>query len=182
MNEVTPLTLGTHVAGDTLDVVIPRNTPYPFRVVSQFANSATNQRRIVNLIYEGEYTDPGCCYKNVFVNEFEMIITPMPKGQCLITEIWEMDKDGILSVTATEEISGKTASTPIIPKNNRLDDKAIERMIEEAKKFKLEDDKAQHIKILLSDVEMTCLKMKNEFPTLKAALSAEEQNNYTIAY
>lgn len=137
--DVCPLSLGIETAGGLMTPVIKRNTTIPTKKTETFSTYADNQPGVTIQVYEGErqFTKD-----NNLLGKFDLagIPTPSRRGEPKIEVTFDLDANGILRVTAVETGSGKKNDITIKNDNGRLSKEDIEKMVEEAEKFK-EDDK-----------------------------------------
>ncbi|XP_074280185.1 heat shock cognate 70 kDa protein-like [Silene latifolia] len=142
--DVTPLSLGVALRGGVMSVVIPRNTPIPTKMEKNFITVEDNQTSVQTIVYEGEAI---VAKENNCLGHFKLSgMTPAPKGDASIIVCFEIDADGILTVTSTETASGVTNQITITNPNGRLSKGEIDRMIEEAKKYMADDMDVKKVK------------------------------------
>ncbi|GKA37537.1 putative heat shock protein 70 family protein [Tanacetum coccineum] len=135
--DVTPLSLGVAVRGNVFDVVIPRNTSIPTKKAKVYWTTYDNQTSVDINVYQGERAQ---LYDNHFLGMFAISGIPhAPKGVPRIEECFEIDVNGILTVTAKILSTGMTTKLTIMNENGRLSKEEIEKMIRDAKKYNLED-------------------------------------------
>jgi heat shock protein 1/8 len=139
--DVTPLSLGVETAGGVMTPIIPRGTTIPVKKTQTFSTASDNQPGCTVCVYEGERKFTRDCN---LLGTFNLHgIPPMPRGMPQIEITYEVDANGILNVNASEKSSGKSEKITIKNESNKLSKEEIERMVNEAEKFKEDDDKAQ---------------------------------------
>jgi L1 cell adhesion molecule like protein len=137
--DVTPLSLGIEKVGGGMEVIIPRNSSVPAKESEIFSTYQDNQSIVTIKVFEGERA---LTKDNHPLGKFSLKnIPPRPKGIPKIKVTFEVDINGIMTVSA-EEV-GSENSNNIIIKNEkgRLTQTAIAQMIDDAEKFKENDKK-----------------------------------------
>lgn len=127
--DVTPLSLGIETMGNMYDVVIEANTTIPTKKSKVYSTASDNQPSVEIHVLQGERP---MAKDNRTVGRFILgDIPPAPRGLPQIEVIFDIDANGILSVTARDKGTGKEQSVRI-EASTGLDQKEIERMRAEA--------------------------------------------------
>lgn len=139
--DVTPLSLGVRLSNGTVSPLIPRGSVIPATKTQIYVTSMDNQPQVEVEIYEGERA----MYKdNHLLGQFTVSnIRQAPKGEVSFETTFEIDVNGILTVTALEKGTSNKGSITIENSTGRLSKEDIERMVKEAEQFAEQDKEAK---------------------------------------
>jgi L1 cell adhesion molecule like protein len=137
--DVTPLSLGIETVGGFMSVVIPRTTTIPSKKEQSYTTEHDNQTSVAIKVYEGEAT---MTKDNNLLGKFTLHgIPPAPRLVPKINVIFEIEANCILKVTAQDKTTGNKNCITITTDKGGLSKEEIERMVQDAKKYKSEDKK-----------------------------------------
>jgi molecular chaperone DnaK len=169
--DVTPLSLGVETLGGVMTTLIPRNTTIPTRREEIFSTAEDSQNKVEIHVLQGERAE---ARNNRTLGRFHLEgILPAPRGVPKIKVTFDIDANGILSVTARDEATSKDQKITITA-NSGLSDKEIEKMVEEGKQHEAEDQTRREQVETRNRADQLCYQVEKALEETKDKLPADK--------
>jgi molecular chaperone DnaK len=160
--DVTPLSLGVEVKGGLVQPIIERNTKIPVKKSQTFTTAVDYQPEVEVRVYQGERS---LASDNFFLGDFKLTgLPPAPRGVPQIEVTFDIDSNGIVSVSATDKGTGKKQSM-VVTGRQKMDAEQIQKMINDAKEYEEQDKKKKEeieLKNQAEDLAYQTEKLLNE--------------------
>lgn len=174
--DVTPLNLGIETLGGVMTTIIEANTTIPAKKSQIFTTAESNQPAVTINILQGNRP---MVKDNKQIGLFNLDgIAPAPRGIPQIEVEFNIDSNGILSVSATDKATGKDQHITIQAKGG-LSDEDIERMKKEAEEFAEADKKAKEEADKINNAESTAFQIEKSMEELGDKVTDEEKAEIT---
>lgn len=171
--DVTPLTLGIETMGGVMTTLVEANTTIPCTKEQVFTTAADNQTSVQIHVLQGERT---MAKDNKSLGIFSLDgIMPARRGVPQVVVKFDLNADGILTVSATDKATGKEQHITI-ENNNSLSQEEIERIKQEAKEHEVEDKKIKEQAEKQNHCESLIYQTEDSMKEYDSKLSQEDKD------
>jgi molecular chaperone DnaK len=171
--DVLPLSLGLETRGGLFTKIIERNSTIPLRNSLTFTTVVDNQSSVEIHVLQGERE---IAQGNRSLGKFELVgIPPSPRGVPQIDVSFEVDANGMVSVSAQDKATGREQQMRITPTSGLTPDE-IDRLIREADDFADSDRDAKEMVVLRSKLESLLRNTQKSFTKFGGLLSQNDQD------
>ena len=173
--DVTPISLGIETMGEVMTKLIPANTTIPTSKTQIFSTAVDNQPAVSIVVLQGERP---MSKDNKAIGRFDLDgIAPAPRGVPQIEVKFDIDANGILSVSA-KDLATQKEQHITINNQNTLSKEEIEKIKADAEKYKAEDEKKMKEIEELNQMETYAFSVKNtlEGEQFKDKITEDQKN------
>ena len=176
--DVTPLSLGVETLGGVTTRIIPRNTTIPTKKSEVFSTAVDNQPNVEIHVLQGERE---FSKDNKSLGTFRLDgILPAPRGIPQIEVTFDIDANGILSVTAKDKGSGKEQSITITGAST-LPKEEVDRMVNESQENASADKEKREKIDLRNQSDSLCYQSEKQLKDLGDKVTSEDKTNIETA-
>jgi molecular chaperone DnaK len=172
--DVTPLSLGVETLGGVMTVMIPRNTTIPTQKKEIYSTASDSQPSVEIHVMQGERAE---ARYNRTLGRFHLDgLPPAPRGIPKVEVTFDIDANGILSVTAKDLATGKDQRITITA-NSGLQEGEIDRMVKEAQEHEAEDKRRREEVERRNKLDNLCYQLEKQMSENKDKLTGVDLGN-----
>src|SRR5699024_3231302 len=172
--DVTPLSLGIEIMGGRMNTLIERNTTIPTSKSQVYSTAADNQPAVDIHVLQGERP---MASDNKTLGRFQLTdIPPAPRGVPQIEVTFDIDKNGIVNVTAKDLGTNKEQNITI-QSSSSLSDEEIDRMVKDAEENAEADKQRREESDLRNEADSLVFQVEKTITDLDEKISEDDKNN-----
>lgn len=176
--DVTPHTLGIMVAGGYFEEIIPKDTTVPHSRSKIFTTVKDFQTAVRILVMQGESKT---AEENELLGEFVLTgLRKAPKGEVEIEVTFEINADGIVSVSAKDLETGKQQSITVTASSGLTKDE-IKKMAEDSRQYLVDRKVEEEVKGLSQELEKLVIEIDRMFPQVENIVGGSEFGRDALA-
>lgn len=176
--DVTPLSLGIETMGGVMTKLIEKNTTIPTRKSQVFSTAENNQTAVTIRVFQGEREMASA---NKLLGQFDLAdIPPAPRGMPQIEVSFDIDANGILSVSAVDKATNKKQSI-VVKSSSGLSDEEVEKMVQDAELHAEEDKQFQELANARNQADSLVFATEKSLKELGDKVEASERGNIEAA-
>jgi molecular chaperone DnaK len=176
--DVTPLSLGLETMGGVMTKLIEKNTTIPTKKTQVFSTAADSQTAVTIRVFQGEREQASA---NKFLGQFDLSdIPPAPRGVPQIEVAFDIDANGILSVSAKDKASGKEQKI-VIKASSGLNEEEVKRMVKDAEAHAEEDRKFHELASTRNHADSMIHATEKSLKEMGDKVTGEERDRITKA-
>ncbi|DAB32712.1 MAG TPA: molecular chaperone DnaK [Sulfurospirillum sp. UBA11407] len=176
--DVTPLSLGIETLGGVMTKLIEKGTTIPVKKTQTFSTAEDNQPAVTIHVLQGERE---FAKDNKSLGQFNLeSIPPAPRGVPQIEVAFDIDANGILTVSATDKATGKAQEIKISGSSG-LDEAEIEKMVKDAELNKEADKKRKEAVDTRNQADALAHQTEKSLSEMGEAISAEDKGKIEAA-
>jgi molecular chaperone DnaK len=169
--DVTPHSLGIMIVGGYFSVLIPKNTTVPTSKSHIFTTIKDNQTSVKILVLQGESER---AEENELLGEFVLTgLRPAPKGEVEIEVTFDINADGIVSVSAKDLETGQQQAITVTATSG-LTEEEMRQMMDENKEYLVDVRNSEELELQKQDAQRAIREIERIFPKVRSVLEGSD--------